>query len=176
MTNCVVKPKTDDPEAAHDFARIRPQSRSKTMLVSLVVMAAEHSVSFSRFGQPPSNFRVVREQNFPSTHFQLGQRIVPSHVRMPRRHPAQQKPVAIIVAKYTVNRTRKTLGQIIQYKRRTTIAQKKNPLRTARTHRGHDPLQMIQPVMNVRKHSNLHDDIIEYPSSRTGPSTPRSTH
>ncbi len=113
MTNCVVKPKTDDPEAAHDFARIRPQSRSKTMLVSLVVMAAEHSVSFSRFGQPPSNFRVVREQNFPSTHFQLGQRIVPSHVRMPRRHPAQQKPVAIIVAKYTVNRTRKTLGQIV---------------------------------------------------------------
>jgi hypothetical protein len=32
---------------------------------------------------------------------------------------------------------------------------------------------MIQPVMNVRKHSNLHDDIIEYPSSGPDPSDPR---
>lgn len=89
MAYGVVKPKTDDPEAAHDLAWIRPQRLSKTMLVSLVIMAAEHSVSFTRFGQPPSNFRVMSEQNFPSTHLQLGQRIMPSHLRMPRRHPAQ---------------------------------------------------------------------------------------
>jgi hypothetical protein len=161
----IVETEADDPGPAHDFAGVGPEGLVESMLIALVVVAAEDSIGFAGFGEAPSDLGIVVEEDFPSVCFEFRDRIIQSDMRMLFGHLTEEEPVAIVVSEDGMDRVREAGGQFCQCEWGAEVTQEEELLAATNSHLSECPCEVIQPIVNVTQDRNEH--VAEHGPGRT---------